>query len=85
MNQPLLNTLVPGNVEVVIHRAGETEADEMSSCLQHKTEPRGPWHAIDHRSGKMLAYVSGRRQDEVFLKLRALLEPFGVTRYYTDY
>ena len=27
----------------------------------------------------------GRRQDEVFLKLQALLEPFGITRYYTDY
>ena len=22
--------------------------------------------------------------DEVFLKLKALLEPFGITRYYTD-
>jgi insertion element IS1 protein InsB len=27
----------------------------------------------------------GRRQEEVFLKLKALLEPFGVMRYYTDY
>jgi insertion element IS1 protein InsB len=26
----------------------------------------------------------GRRTDEVFLKLKALLEPFGITRYYTD-
>ena len=33
----------------------------------------------------MLAYVFGRRQDEVFLKLKGLLEPFGITRYYTDY
>ena len=23
--------------------------------------------------------------DEVFLRLKALLEPFGLTRYYTDY
>ena len=37
-----------------------------------------------HRSGKVLAYVFGRRQDEVFLKLQALLEPFGITKYYTD-
>jgi insertion element IS1 protein InsB len=35
---------------------------------------------MDHRSGKVLAYVFGRRQDEVFLKLKALLEPFGITR-----
>ena len=32
-----------------------------------------------------LPYVLGRRKDEVFLKLKALLEPFGITRYYTDY
>jgi insertion element IS1 protein InsB len=32
----------------------------------------------------VLAYVFGRRQDEVFVKLQALLEPFGITRYYTD-
>lgn len=36
------------------------------------------------RTGKILAYVFGRRQDEVFLKLKALLEPFGITKYYTD-
>jgi len=27
----------------------------------------------------------GRRNDEVFLQLKALLKPFGITRYYTDY
>jgi IS1 family transposase len=32
----------------------------------------------------VLAYVFGRRKDTVFLKLKALLEPFGITRYYTD-
>jgi len=33
--------------------------------------------------GKVLAYVFGAR-DEVFLQLKALLEPFGITRFYTD-
>ena len=37
-----------------------------------------------HHTGKVLAYVFGRRKDTVFLKLKALLEPFGITRYYTD-
>jgi insertion element IS1 protein InsB len=32
----------------------------------------------------VLAYVCGRRQDTVFLALKALLEPFGITRYFTD-
>ena len=26
----------------------------------------------------------GRRQDAVFLKLQQLLEPFGITKFYTD-
>jgi insertion element IS1 protein InsB len=28
--------------------------------------------------------VFGRRKDEVFLKLKELLEPFDITKYYTD-
>ena len=35
-------------------------------------------------AGKVLAYVFGRRQDTVFVELQALLEPFGITRYFTD-
>ena len=38
-----------------------------------------------HWSGKVLAYVFGRRTDEVFVQVKALLEPFGITRYHTDY
>ena len=26
----------------------------------------------------------GRREDQAFLKLKALLAPFGITRFYTD-
>ena len=37
-----------------------------------------------HHTGKVLAYVFGRRQDTVFLELKALLDPFGITRYFTD-
>lgn len=50
-----------------------------------KKAPRWLWHAMDHHSGKVLAYVFGRRKDGVFLKLKAHLEPFGITRYYIDY
>src|SRR5256714_10208959 len=57
----------------------------MWSYVGKKQAPRWLWHAIDHRSGQVLAYVLGRRKDEVFLRLKGLLEPFGITRYYTDY
>ena len=49
-----------------------------------KKEQRWLWHAVDHRSGKVLAYVMGARQDEVFLQLKRLLEPFGIRQFYTD-
>lgn len=42
------------------------------------------WHAIDRHTGRVLAYVVGTRKEAVFLKLRALLAPFGISRYYTD-
>jgi IS1 family transposase len=64
---------------VVIWIAEEAEVDEMWSFVRQKKAPRWLWHAIDHRRGKVLAYVFGRRQDEVFLKLQALLEPFGTS------
>ncbi len=85
MNHRLLTLLNTDEVEVVIRLADEAEVDEMWSFVGKKQEPKWLWHAIDHRSGKVLAYVFGRRKDEVFLKLKALLEPFGITRYYTDY
>ena len=84
MNHPLLAGLSPSHVEVVLQRVDEAEVDEMWSFVGKKTEPRWLWHAMDHRTGKVLAYVFGRRTDEVFVKLKRLLEPFGITRYYTD-
>lgn len=35
-------------------------------------------------TGQVLAYVFGRRKDEVFLQLKKLLEPFGIKKYCTD-
>ena len=84
MNRPLIADLSPSHVEVVLQRVDEAEVDEMWSFVGKKTEPRWLWHAIDHRTGKVLAYVFGRRADEVFVKLKRLLEPFGITRYDTD-
>jgi len=46
-------------------RAGEAAMDEMWSYVGNKSNPRWLWHAIDHSTGTVLAYVFGRRQDEV--------------------
>jgi len=53
--QPLLNTLHPDEVDVMIRRADEAEVDEMWSYMGHKNAQRWLWHAIDHHTGKVLA------------------------------
>ncbi len=55
----------------------------MWSYVAKKSNPRWLWYAIDHCSGRVLADVFGTRKDQVFLQLKALLEPFGITRFYT--
>ena len=62
----------------------KVELDEMWSFVGNKKNQRWLWHAIDHKTGKILAYVFGRRKDEVFKKLRKLLMPFGIKKFYTD-
>ena len=92
MNQVVLKQLHPEHVEIEICRADElsqrrgldSELDEMWSYVGKKANPRWLWHAIDPHSGQVLAYVFGQRKDRVFLQLQALLEPFGITRFYTD-
>jgi len=56
----------------------------MWSFVGAKETERWLWHALDHRTGRVLAYVVGTRKAAEFLKLYALLAPFGITRYYTD-
>ena len=85
VNTGLLRTLHSTETTVNIERTGEAEMDEMWSFVGKKGHQRWLWHAIDHHTGAVLAYVFGRRKDEVFLRLKALLEPFGLTRYFTDH
>ena len=70
---------------VIIQKVDEAELDEQWSYVGKKKSPRWLWHAIDHATGNVLAYVFGRRQDDVFLELKQLLEPFGIQRYYSDH
>jgi insertion element IS1 protein InsB len=93
VNRAILASVHPAHVEVEICRADAlevrrgltSELDEMWSYVAKKANPRWLWHAIDHHTGVVLAYVFGRRKDAVFLQLKALLEPFGLTCFYTDY
>jgi insertion element IS1 protein InsB len=92
VNHALLAHVPAEQVEAELCRADKLEArrglhselDEMWSYVANKANPCWLWHAIDHRSGKVSAYVFGWRQDEVVLCLKAVLEPYAITKFYTD-
>jgi insertion element IS1 protein InsB len=79
-------TLHPAAVAWDVERGGaaEAELDEMGALVGPKGNPRWRWHAIDPHTGKVVASVCGRRTDAVFVPLKALLKPYGRTRYCTD-
>ena len=60
------------------------ELDEMWSFVQNKKNQRWLWLAIDHNTRKIVAFAFGRRIQTIFRKLRKLLKPFDIRRYYSD-
>ena len=69
----------------MINQVDEAEVDEMWSLVGKKKNQRWVWQAIDHRSGQVLMYVFGRRQDTVVVQLKTLLAPCGIRRSHTDH
>ena len=69
---------------MVVRQVKEAELDEMWSFVGSKQHPRWLWGALDHQTGRILAYIFGRREDQALLQLKALLVPFGIRRFYTD-
>ncbi len=94
VNQAFLAAHSPDQITVEVfkveenHEVGsgttEAEMDEMWSYMGRKDKRRWLWHAIDRETRKVLAYVFGERKDRVFLELKSLLEPFGISHFYTD-
>ena len=72
--------LSDSEIEVSLGQVEEAEVDEMWSFVGRKREPRWLWQALDHRTGTVLAYVFGNRQDQAFFELKARLQPFGIRR-----
>ena len=84
MNPALVTAEAGSPPAVVIHKVKEAELDEMWSFVGRKKHPRWLWAALDHRTSQIVAYAFGRRADRVLVKLKALLEPLGIRRFYTD-
>ena len=68
----------------MVVRVEEAEMDEMWSFVQSKKQQRWLWHAIDHRTGAVLAYVLAPHEDAALKQLQALLAPFAIQQFYTD-
>ena len=68
----------------MIRKVKEAELDEMWSFVGGKKQPRWLWEALDHETGRVVAYAFGRREDRALLRLKALLAPLGIRRFYTD-
>ena len=84
MNPALVTTGEGSPPAVVIRKVQEAELDEMWSFVGSKKHPRWLWEALDHQTGRIVAYTFGRRADRALVKLKALLEPLGIRRFYTD-
>ena len=56
----------------------------MWSFVEKKSQQRWLWHAIEHRTGVVLAYMLGTHQDDVFLQLKTSFAPFGIRHFYMD-
>jgi insertion element IS1 protein InsB len=74
----------PKAITVEVRRVEGAEVDEMWSFVGSKAHQRWLWHAVDHLTGVVLAYVLGTRADVVFKRLQELLRPFGLVHFYTD-
>jgi len=80
VNQSLLKQL--GSTEVdIVPAVEEAEMDEMWSFVGSKRQQRWLWHAIDHQTGQVLAYVLAPHVDAALLQLQTLLKPFGIERF----
>ena len=68
----------------MVVRVEAAEMDEMWSFVQSKKQQRWLWHAIDHQTGKVLAYVLATHEDAALKQLQQLLAPFSIQQFYTD-
>lgn len=64
--------------QAMVVKVEEAEMDEMWSFVQSKKQQRWLWHAIDHRTGAVLAYVLAPHTDAALEQLQQLLAPFSI-------
>ena len=84
MNTGVIEGCCPEALTVEVRRVEAAEVDARWSFVGSKAHQRWLWHAIDPRTGVVLAYVLGNRAAAVFVQWQKLLPPFGLVHFYTD-
>ncbi|MBW4472442.1 MAG: IS1 family transposase [Stenomitos rutilans HA7619-LM2] len=72
------------SVDVLVQRVDEAEMDEMCGFVSNKRQQRWLWHAIDHATGSVVAYVLLLHTDAALESLMQWLTPFGIKRFYIN-
>lgn len=75
-----LSGLPPYEVEIEIR----VEADEFWSYVGNKKNQRWTWHAVERKSGVVIAWHNGRRTDESCSCLMEKISVFPAARFYAD-
>jgi hypothetical protein len=85
VNQPLLSTLHPSNVEVTSRRVDDAEGNETWNFVGRNRSHGGSGIlSITTHDRRVLASVFNWRKHDVFLKGQALLEPFPIRLLHTN-
>jgi insertion element IS1 protein InsB len=83
VNPALVTVSERATPTVVIRKVEAAALGEMWSFVGSKKQPRWLWGALDHQTGRVGAYVFGRREDQALLARKALLTPLGIRRFST--
>ena len=77
--------LEKSNSSNLIVELRKVEVDEMASfCGKENLSPDGYGTQLTIKQERTHAFVIGRREDRMFLKLKRLLKPFRISTFYTD-
>ena len=57
VNERLLKSLDPAQLDIIIRQVEDAEMDEMWSFVGSKSQQRWLWHAIDHHTGQILSLI----------------------------
>ena len=71
-------------VDVTICKGLPAEMDEMWSYYHDKSHQIWLWWAVDHATNTPLAFTFGTREHKNLDELLTLLEPFPISKVYTD-